>query len=226
MLFSGGMDSTTLLYHLLDSAYIVHAISFNYGQRHRKEINTASLFCNRLGVKHTIINLSFMQPLLIGSALTDTNIAIPHGYYTEETMRLTVVPNRNMMMLSIAGSIAVSENVDLLALAVHAGDHYIYPDCRPEFISALNAAFIVGNAGHAKQPFHIYAPYLYLTKTEIAQEGTRLGVPFEDTWTCYEGGEIHCGVCGSCQERRLGFIAANVPDKTLYGDTTIYSKLG
>lgn len=220
---SGGMDSATLLYHLISKGYQVHVVSFDYGQRHKKELDAAALFCKRLSVQHTILNLAFIQPLLTGSALTDQTVDVPHGYYAEENMRLTVVPNRNMMMLSIAGAIAVAEKANILALAVHAGDHFIYPDCRPEFIEAMNQALQVGNEGHSASDFQLYAPYLHVTKVEIAQEGARLGVPYEDTWTCYEGGAIHCGVCGSCQERRDGFLKAGIPDPTVYGDLTVYA---
>lgn len=218
---SGGMDSVTLLYRLIDEGYSVHVVSFNYGQRHQRELQSARLIAERLGLRHTILDISSIQPYLKGSALTDS-VNVPHGYYAEENMRLTVVPNRNMMMLSIAAAIAVSEQAEVLATAVHAGDHFIYPDCRPEFISALNTALIVGNVGHANPAFRLYTPYLYVTKVEIAQEGARLGVPYEDTWTCYEGGEVHCGICGSCQERRDGFVKAGVPDPTPYADLTVY----
>lgn len=220
---SGGMDSVTMLYRLIDEGYTVRVISFNYGQRHKKELDAAALICRRLGVQHTILNLEFMQPLLTGSALTDENVSVPHGYYAEENMRLTVVPNRNMVMLSIAGAVAVASGAEIVATAVHAGDHFIYPDCRPEFIQTMTRALQLGNEGHCTDTFRIYAPYLNVTKVEIAQEGARLGVPYEDTWTCYEGGDIHCGVCGSCQERRDGFLKAGIPDPTVYKDLTIYA---
>lgn len=220
---SGGMDSVTMLYRLLFKEHMdVSVISFYYGQRHMREIASAVKICDLLGVQHQTVDISNLQALLKGSALTDSSVAVPHGYYAEENMRKTVVPNRNMIMLSIAAGFAVSEGAEILATAIHAGDHYIYPDCRPEFFAALNAALIVGNAGHTAPNFRLYAPYLYVTKVEIAQEGDDLQVPYEDTWTCYEGGELHCGVCGACQERRAGFRAAGVPDPTRYADLTIY----
>lgn len=220
---SGGMDSVTMLYRLLFKELIdVSVITFNYGQRHKKEIIAAAKICERLGVQQHIVDITNLQELLQGSSLTDPTVDVPHGYYAEENMRKTVVPNRNMIMLAIAAGYAVSQKVDILATAIHAGDHYIYPDCRPEFFSALNAALIVGNAGHAAPDFHLYAPYLYQTKVEIAKEGNQLGVPYELTWTCYEGGDIHCGVCGACQERRAGFREAGVFDPTVYADHTIY----
>lgn len=220
---SGGMDSVTLLYHLLNRDYQVQMVSFNYGQRHKRELEAAAYFAREFNLQHTILDISAIGAHLKGSALTDS-VDVPHGYYAEENMRQTVVPNRNMIMLSVAGGVAVAEGAELLATGVHAGDHFIYPDCRPEFIAALNAALIVGNTGHANPAFRLYAPYQYVTKVEIAQEGARLGVPYERTWTCYEGGDVHCGVCGSCQERRAGFREAGVPDPTVYADLTIYEK--
>lgn len=220
---SGGMDSVTMLYRLLFAEFNdVQVITFNYGQRHIREIIAAAKICDRLGVPQKIVDISNLQGLLKGSSLTDSSVAVPHGYYAEENMRKTVVPNRNMIMLSIAAGFAVSEHADVLATAIHAGDHHIYPDCRPEFFAALNAALITGNAGHAAKTFHLYAPYLYQTKVDIAREGARLNVPYEDTWTCYEGGVVHCGVCGACQERRAGFHDAQVPDPTVYADHTVY----
>lgn len=220
---SGGMDSVTMLYRLLFKEYYdVEAITFNYGQRHKREIIAAAKICDRLGVPQKIVDISNLQSLLSGSSLTDSSVDVPHGYYAEENMRKTVVPNRNMIMLSIAAGYAVSQKADVLATAIHAGDHYIYPDCRPEFFAALNAALITGNAGHAAQAFHLYAPYLYVTKVQIAYEGSQMDVPYEETWTCYEGGDVHCGICGACQERRAGFHDAGVHDPTVYADTTIY----
>lgn len=220
---SGGMDSVTMLYRLLfREFYEVSVVTFNYGQRHKREIIAAAQICNHLGVKQKIVDISNLQELLKGSSLTDDSVDVPHGYYAEENMRKTVVPNRNMIMLAIAAGWAVSQKADVLATAIHAGDHYIYPDCRPAFFAALNAALISGNEGHAAPTFHLYAPYLYVTKVEIAKEGSQLGVPYELTWTCYEGGDVHCGVCGACQERRAGFREAGVVDPTVYASHRIY----
>ena len=194
---SGGMDSTTLLYRLIKEGHSVYAISFNYGQRHRKELEYASRTCKKLGVEHKIVNLSMLKELLSGSSLT-SDIEVPEGHYEEESMKSTVVPNRNMIMLSIAGGWAVSLEADLIAIAVHAGDHAIYPDCREEFIVEASKALFEGN-------YHkvvIYYPYIDKTKAEIAREGLDLGISYdEDTWSCYKGESEPCGKCGTCVER-------------------------
>lgn len=221
VVFSGGMDSTTLLYRVLDEGYTVHAVSFDYGQRHTRELDAARTITALLDVKHSVIDLSALHPFL-ASALTDATRPVPHGHYAEENMRQTVVPNRNAIMLAIAWGMATAEGAEIVATGVHAGDHFIYPDCRPEFIAALQYAFRLGTTGHADPTLRLYTPYLNQTKIEIAQDGTRLGVPYDLTWTCYEGGEVHCGVCGSCQERREGFRLAGVPDPTRYANLTVY----
>ena len=221
VVLSGGMDSSTLLYHCLSAGYTCQAVSFNYGQRHVKELEAAAAIAARAGVPHQIINLTDLAPAL-SSSLTGTS-DVPHGHYAEENMRQTVVPGRNAIMLAIAWGIAASQGAEIVATGIHAGDHYIYPDCRPEFAAALSAALALGTLGHASPALRLYTPYLHLTKVEIAQEGALLGVPYELTWTCYEGGEAHCGVCGSCQERREGFRLAGVPDPTIYADLTVYS---
>lgn len=197
---SGGMDSTTLLYHLLSRGEIDHveAISFDYGQRHRKELDYAKITCVRLDVPHMVVTLPDVEKLLMGSALTDFQIKVPEGHYEDESMKATVVPNRNMMLLSIAGSYAVGKEFDVIATAVHAGDHAIYPDCRPEFIEAMRTAFRVGNY----HPVGVYAPYLDYTKADIAVEGLILGIDYDkETWSCYKGGATPCKVCGTCVER-------------------------
>lgn len=222
-LVSGGMDSVTLLYHLIDQGYKVIMMSFDYGQRHAKmEISAAKYFAFKTGSLHLVAPFNYLQAYLGGSALTDNSVPVPHGYYAEENMRKTVVPNRNMIMLSIAAAVAVSQKAELLATGVHAGDHYIYPDCRPPFIAALEQAIRWGNEGHIHPAFQLYTPYLNVTKVEIVQEGTRLGVPYDLTYTCYEGGDRHCGLCGSCQERRAAFIAAGIEDYTPYDNLTIF----
>ncbi len=204
-ILSGGMDSTTLLYHLFDLGDEVLALSFDYGQRHRKELEYAGRTCARLGVRHTAVDISAVGGLLKGSALTSSGIAVPHGHYEDESMRLTVVPNRNMIMMAIAGGYALAEGCDRLAVAVHAGDHAVYPDCRPQFIADFEDALRSGNYG---QP-SVYAPFLDWTKSDIARLGVELGIDFErDTWSCYEGGEEPCGKCGTCVERAEALAAA------------------
>jgi 7-cyano-7-deazaguanine synthase len=198
-LFSGGVDSTTLLYHLLRAGHSVKAVSFDYGQKHRKELAYAHRTCAKLNIEHHVIDLTTIKPLLKGSALTDETIAVPEGGYADETMGLTVVPNRNMIFMAIAGAFAVSEKADVLAIAVHAGDHSLYPDCRPEFIEAFENSLGLGNYHQVK----VYAPYLLKNKKEIVKEGRELGIDLEaDTWSCYVGGERPCGKCGTCLERQ------------------------
>lgn len=215
VIVSGGMDSVTLAYHLNQQGYDLHLVSFDYGQRHRRELVCAAWHAVALGAGHTVIDISGIRPLLKGSALTD-DVSVPHGHYAEETMRSTVVPNRNAIMLSIAWGVACVEGADVLACGVHAGDHHIYPDCRPEFVAALNEALRSGTQGHRFDGLQLVAPFVHMSKTDIAAVGGRLGVPFEHTWTCYEGGEHHCGGCGACVERREAFSDSGVPDPTVY----------
>lgn len=213
---SGGMDSITLAYRLKADGYDLHMLTFNYGQRHVKEIASAEYFADLLGAEMDVIDISGIQPLLKGSALTDDSVDVPHGHYAEDTMKQTVVPNRNAIMISIAWGVAVAEQADIVALAVHSGDHHIYPDCRPAFIDSMNAALRIGMEGHRTDDLRIYAPYLNVDKGAIASDGKSLNVPYEKTWTCYEGGEIHCGQCGACVERQEAFYTAGVDDKTPY----------
>lgn len=204
---SGGMDSVTLLYQLLHEGRKVKCISFNYGQRHIRELEQAKKVCEKLGIEHKIIDMSFMRDIASNSSLTGT-IPTPHGHYESESMKLTVVPNRNMVMASIAIAWAVNLNYNEVALAVHAGDHAIYPDCRLEFILALNQIAQLANF----KPIRVYAPFLNLDKGDIALRGKQLLVPYENTHTCYEGTEIPCGKCGACQERAEAFEKAELAD--------------
>lgn len=215
-LLSGGMDSTVLAYYLKRGMEVqdLHFLSFNYGQRHKKELDFAATTAAKLGCPHKVVELGIVQELVTGSALTSPDIAVPEGHYTAESMKATVVPNRNMIMLAIAAGYAVSRKLDYLATAVHAGDHAIYPDCRPEFIRKLRDAIQVGNEGFG--PPTLVAPFVNVDKTYIAREGNRLDVPWVDTWSCYKGQDIHCGKCGTCVERREALAA--VGDPTLYGE--------
>lgn len=207
IVLSGGMDSTTLLYKLLAEGKIVKAISFNYGQKHSRELEEAKKTTDKLGVEHKIVDISFIKELVSNSALTSDE-AVPEGHYQAENMKKTVVPNRNMIMASIAIGWAVNEDYDEVALGVHAGDHAIYPDCRPEFISALAAIAQVANF----KPISIYAPYLNSDKGDIALDGKQLGVDYSLTHTCYNGTAIPCGKCGACQERAEAFAKAGMVD--------------
>ena len=215
VIVSGGMDSVTLAYWLADKGHEVSLVSFDYGQRHRRELESARLIAERMGVEHTVIDISGIRPLLAGSALTD-DVEVPHGHYEEESMRVTVVPNRNAIMLSIAWGMACATGADALACGVHSGDHFIYPDCRPDFITQLNTALRTGTDGHRSESLRLLAPFIGMSKTDIAAEGGRLAVPYELTWTCYEGGEVHCGRCGACVERKEAFRDSGVTDPTRY----------
>jgi len=215
VIVSGGMDSVTLAYKLKDEGYDLTMISFDYGQRHGKELEMASWHAEKLSAPFFLLDISGIQPLLKGSALTD-DIEVPHGHYAEESMKLTVVPNRNAIMLSIAWGVACSQGADVLACGVHAGDHHVYPDCRPEFIEELNNALRAGTDGHRSEGLELYAPFIHKTKTDIAAVGGGLRVPYEMTWTCYEGLDLHCGKCGACTERKEAFHDSGVPDVTEY----------
>lgn len=212
---SGGLDSSVLAYHVREQGFALHLLGFDYGQRHVKELEYAARLAQGLGAKFTRVDLAGLRLLLRGSALTD-DIAVPHGHYAAPTMAATVVPNRNAVMLSIAYAAAVSDEAQMVACGVHAGDHFIYPDCRPEFIQSFDAMQKKATEGFAEPGLYLYAPFVTLSKADIVREGERLGVPFEATWSCYEGGAQHCGRCGTCVERREAFALAGVPDPTVY----------
>jgi 7-cyano-7-deazaguanine synthase len=218
LIASGGMDSATLAYHYADKGYDLLLIGFDYGQRHRRELQSlAALAASLPGAEARIVPLG-IRDLLHGSALTSDDVPVPDGHYAQETMKATVVPNRNAIMLSIATGIAVAEDADLVATGVHAGDHFIYPDCRPAFFEPFAEAMKAGNEGFAPEGFRLEAPFISWTKADIAAHGFRLGVPYEISWSCYKGGEIHCGRCGTCVERIEAFLLAEVPDPTPYED--------
>ncbi|MEU7316511.1 7-cyano-7-deazaguanine synthase QueC [Streptomyces sp. NPDC007083] len=216
LIFSGGLDSAVTAYKLRHEGVTVSLLSFNYGQRHVKELAHAANLADQLGASHDIVDLTSLTRILGGSALTDPASEVPHGHYRAETMRSTVVPNRNAIMLEIAAGAAVAAGADAVAFGAHSGDHAIYPDCRPEFFTLIEASMKAGNDGHMVPDFQLVAPFLQLTKADIVREGARLGVPFELTWSCYEGGEVHCGACGTCVERREAFAEAGVADPTVY----------
>lgn len=207
VVLSGGMDSVTLAYYLKAQGHDLHCITFDYGQRHKREIDAAKAITSDLGCLHDVIDISSVQPFLGGSALTD-DVDVPQGHYAADSMKLTIVPNRNAMMLSIAYAVAVAESAEAVAYAAHAGDHFIYPDCRPDFVTKLEAALQSGN----DCAIRIDAPFINMTKGNIAALGIKLGVPFEDTWTCYEGDEYPCGKCGACVERKEAFDLVGVAD--------------
>ena len=203
-------DSITLLYDHKDE--IALGISFDYGSNHNaREIPFAKMHCERLGIKHITINLDFMHQYF-KSSLLDGAEAIPEGHYADDNMKSTVVPFRNGIMLAIAIGIAESNNLDQVFIANHGGDHTIYPDCRPEFINAIDAAATAGTYNNVK----VIAPYTKITKSDIARIGKRLGIDYAETWSCYKGGEVHCGKCGTCVERKEALAEAGIEDKTIY----------
>ena len=210
IIVSGGMDSITLLYDHKDE--IALGISFDYGSNHNaREIPFAKMHCERLGIKHITINLDFMHQYF-KSSLLDGAEAIPEGHYADDNMKSTVVPFRNGIMLSIAIGIAESNNLDQVFIANHGGDHTIYPDCRPEYINAIDAAATAGTYNNVK----VVAPYTKITKSDIARIGKKLGIDYTETWSCYKGGEVHCGKCGTCVERKEALAEAGIEDKTIY----------
>jgi len=212
---SGGMDSVTLSYHVTKDRELGRLISFDYGQHHRKELNFAAITATDLGVPHTIIDIANVGRLLGGSALTD-NIDVPDGHYAEESMRVTVVPNRNAIMLTIAFEVAAADNASAVAAAVHAGDHFIYPDCRPAFIETFAQMQACALEGMWK--IELFTPYVHQAKADIARKGLELGVPFAKTWSCYKSSDIHCGRCGTCVERQEAMHIAGAIDPTEYED--------
>jgi 7-cyano-7-deazaguanine synthase len=215
---SGGMDSVTLAYLLRDQQPQEGLLlcSFDYGQRHVRELDMARNAAAMLGAEHLVVDLRVLQQHLT-SALTDMSIDVPEGHYAAPTMAATVVPNRNAIMLSIATGIAVSRGAYRVATGVHAGDHFVYPDCRPAFVEQMDYAMKLANEGFACGDFRIEAPFVNRTKAEIAALGADLDVPFATgTWSCYKGGEHHCGKCGTCVERIEAFQLAGIPDDTIY----------
>lgn len=211
-IFSGGLDSTVLLAQLQREGDRLLALSIDYGQRHRKELQFAQATAERLGIEWQLADLRAITPLLAGSSLTSAEIAVPHGHYAEDSMKATVVPNRNMIMLAIAAGWTLSRGCQRVAYGAHAGDHTIYPDCRPEFVAAMQHSFALCDW----QSLALYCPFLQVSKADIVRTGAALGVDFTQTWSCYEGGELHCGQCGTCVERREAFVLAGVPDPTQY----------
>ena len=210
IIVSGGMDSITLLYDRKDS--IALALSFDYGSNHNsREIPYAQLHCQRLGIRHIVIPIDFMHQYFTSSLLEGAE-AIPDGHYADENMKSTVVPFRNGIMLSVAIGIAESNGLKKVLIANHGGDHAIYPDCRPDFISAINKAAMSGTYLNVE----VDAPYTNISKTDIARRGLALGIDYTETWSCYKGGAVHCGTCGTCVERKEALHDAGIDDKTEY----------
>ena len=210
LILSGGMDSTTLLYE--QQQRIALAVSFDYGSNHNaREIPFAHLHCERLGIEHLVIPLSFMAQYFESSLLKGAD-AIPEGSYADSNMKSTVVPFRNGIMLSVAIGLAESRGLKHVMMANHGGDHTIYPDCRPEFVSAMSEAARTGTF----PGITLICPYTNLTKDQIALRGHNMGIDYAETWSCYKGGEKHCGKCGTCVERKEALELAGITDPTEY----------
>lgn len=213
IVLSGGMDSVTLLHDKIDS--IALAVNFIYGSNHNlRELECARLHCRRLGVELLEIHLDFMGEYF-HSSLLEGGDAIPEGDYEDDNMRSTVVPFRNGIMLATAAGLAESRGLKAVMLANHSGDHSIYPDCRPEFIDAMAKAIAAGTY----ENIELRAPYTNMSKADIARRGKELGIDYSTTYSCYKGGEHHCGVCGTCRERRESLAQAGIIDTTVYDAT-------
>lgn len=207
---SGGMDSITLLYEKKDE--IALGISFDYGSNHNhNELPLAALHCQRLGIAHVVIPLGFMHQYF-KSSLLESGANVPDGSYDEDNMKSTVVPFRNGVMLAVAAGTAESNGLTKVLIANHGGDHTIYPDCRPEFIAAMDAAVKAGTFANV----HVVAPYTNISKADIARRGSSLGIDYAETWSCYKGGDVHCGTCGTCVERKEALREAGIEDNTKY----------
>lgn len=212
---SGGLDSVTLAYQVAKERALTRLLSFDYGQRHRKELDFAAAAAADLGAPHDVIDISGMARFLSGSALTD-DVDVPDGHYSEENMRVTVVPNRNAIMLAIAFGVAAGARADAVGAAMHAGDHFIYPDCRPEFTKAFQT--MQNCALEGMWDVELYTPFIDRSKADIARVAGELGVLVEKTWSCYKGGARHCGRCGTCVERLEALHLAGMDDPTEYDD--------
>lgn len=206
-LLSGGLDSTTLLAKAKKECKAITALSVDYGQRHCLELEAAEAVVEHFDVPHIVVDLSTLN--FQSSSQTNPKIQVPHGHYADESMKKTVVPNRNMILLSIAAGIAIDNDFDTVAYAAHAGDHPIYNDCRPEFVEALRHPLKQLGVG-------IWTPFICMSKCEIVTIGVALGVDYAMTYSCYEGDTVHCGLCGTCVERREAFGLADVVDPTTY----------
>lgn len=214
---SGGLDSTVLLYEMLRDFEVTASVGVDYGQRHAKELSAAFMLCSKLGIPRRTIDLEALGHWFTNSSQTGT-VNVPHGHYSADNMKITIVPNRNMILLAIAAGMAVNDEVPIIGYGAHAGDHAIYPDCREEFVESINICLDAANDYKVK----VYSPFIQMTKAQIVARGLELGVPFEDTWTCYEGGDISCGRCGTCVERLEAFDIAGASDPLEYADREFY----
>ena len=211
VVYSGGMDSFTVLNTAIKNGLDVYALSFNYGQKHSKELEVASKVCRDLGVPHKVVDITAINSLMANSSLTG-DAEIPEGHYEDDNMKSTVVPNRNMVLLSMAIAYAVSLEAGKVYYGAHSGDHHIYPDCRPEFVAAMNAVSKIANY----QSVEIVTPFLHSSKGEILKAGLEMNLDYANTWTCYNGREKSCGKCGACNERLEAFAEQGRKDPLEY----------
>ncbi|WP_199608802.1 7-cyano-7-deazaguanine synthase QueC [Flocculibacter collagenilyticus] len=211
VIYSGGMDSFTVLNKALNEGHEVYALSFDYGQKHVKELECAATVCEENKINHKVIDISAINQIIAGSALTD-EIDVPEGHYEEESMKTTIVPNRNMILLSLAVGYAVSIKASKVFYGAHSGDHAIYPDCRPEFVKKMNDVCKIANY----EEIEIVSPYLNVSKIDILTDGIKMNLDYSKTWTCYNGREKACGKCGACQERLEAFKLNNAKDPIQY----------
>ncbi len=217
VVYSGGLDSTVLLYHLRGEGHGVKALSVNYGQRHARELDAARAITAALGVEFRLLDLSCLGTLFPGTALTSSEVAVPMVEYDPASMQMTTVPNRNMVLLAVALAWAAHLEYDGVAFAAHAGVTTTYPDCRPAFVEAMDR--VAQEADWRR--LRVLAPFVKWTKTEVVRRGAALGVPFGQTWSCYVGGPRHCGQCGTCRDRRQAFTEAGILDPTEYASGTM-----
>lgn len=213
---SGGLDSTTLAYWLASRGTRLTLLAVDYGQRHARELQAAAQTATALGAVCHVADMRALGQLLGGSALTAGTVDVPDGHYADETMKATVVPNRNALLLDLGVALAITAGAQAVAYGAHAGDHFIYPDCRPGFVTAYQQMALAANDGFLPGGFTVAAPFITMTKAGIAALACRLGVPIGQTWSCYRGGTLHCGTCGTCTERREALQLAGVPDPTEY----------
>ncbi|BFM48130.1 7-cyano-7-deazaguanine synthase QueC [Marinomonas sp. THO17] len=211
VVYSGGMDSFTVLNTAIQQGLEVHAISFNYGQKHSKELLVAAEVCKELNIPHKVVDITAINSLMANSSLTG-EAEIPEGHYANDNMKSTVVPNRNMVLLSMAIAYAVSLEASKVFYGAHSGDHHIYPDCRPEFVEAMNAVAKIANY----QAVEIVTPFLHNSKGEILKAGLAMQLDYAKTWTCYNGREKSCGKCGACNERLEAFAEQGTQDPLSY----------
>lgn len=218
VLLSGGLDSTTCAYLARAQGYEVYALSFDYGQRLVRELDSARAVAKAVGAAEHIV-MKFDLTRWGGSALTQADLEVPTGREVaemEESIPVTYVPGRNILFLSFGTSYAEAKGAEAIFIGVNALDYSGYPDCRPAFIQAYQEAVRLGTkAGVEGHPIRIETPLLHWSKAEIIRHGLEVGTDYSLTWSCYQGGEMPCGTCDSCLLRAKGFAEASVADAAL-----------